>query len=48
LIDQVTWCSRKTVRYRMNQPRELLGEALDQPQARFGPELSLRVARGLL
>ena len=35
----------QTVRYRMNQLRELLGEALDDPQARFELELSLRAAR---
>ena len=34
----------QTVRYRMNQLRELLGEALDQPQARFELELALRAA----
>jgi PucR C-terminal helix-turn-helix domain len=32
----------QTVRYRMNQLRELLGDALDDPQARFEMELSLR------
>jgi PucR C-terminal helix-turn-helix domain len=32
----------QTVRYRMNQLRELLGDALDDPQARFELELSLR------
>ena len=35
----------QTVRYRMNQLRELLGDALDDPQARFEMELSLRAAR---
>lgn len=35
----------QTVRYRMNQLRELLGDALDDPQARFEMELSLRSAR---
>jgi hypothetical protein len=35
----------QTVRYRMNQLRELLGAALDDPQARFELELSLRAAR---
>ena len=34
----------QTVRYRMNQLRELLGDALDEPQARFELELSLRAA----
>jgi hypothetical protein len=34
----------QTVRYRMNQLRELLGDALDQPEARFELELSLRAA----
>ncbi len=32
----------QTVRYRMNQLRELLGDALDDPDARFEIELSLR------
>jgi hypothetical protein len=36
----------QTVRYRMNQLRELLGDALEQPQARFELELSLRAADG--
>lgn len=35
----------QTVRYRMNQLRELLGDALDDPQARFEIELSLRAER---
>jgi PucR C-terminal helix-turn-helix domain len=35
----------QTVRYRMNQLRELLGDALDDPQARFEMELSLRAGR---
>jgi hypothetical protein len=35
----------QTVRYRFNQLRELLGDALDDPQARFEMELSLRAAR---
>jgi hypothetical protein len=34
----------QTVRYRMNQLRELLGDALDEPDARFEIELSLRAA----
>jgi hypothetical protein len=34
----------QTVRYRMNQLRELLGDELDDPQARFELELSLRAA----
>jgi DNA-binding PucR family transcriptional regulator len=36
----------QTVRYRMNQLRELLGDALDDPQARFEIELSLRAGGG--
>ena len=36
----------QTVRYRMNQLRELLGDALEDPQARFELELSLRAAQG--
>ncbi|HEY2719906.1 MAG TPA: helix-turn-helix domain-containing protein [Solirubrobacteraceae bacterium] len=32
----------QTVRYRMNQLRELLGDALDDPDARFELELALR------
>lgn len=35
----------QTVRYRMNQLRELLGDALDDPAARFEMQLSLRAAR---
>jgi hypothetical protein len=34
----------QTVRYRLNQLRELLGSALEDPQARFELELSLRAA----
>jgi PucR C-terminal helix-turn-helix domain len=36
----------QTVRYRLNQLRELLGGALEDPQARFELELSLRAAAG--
>lgn len=36
----------QTVRYRLNQLRELLGGALEDPQARFELELSLRSAAG--
>jgi hypothetical protein len=36
----------QTVRYRMNQLRVLLGGALEDPQARFELELSLRAAAG--
>jgi DNA-binding PucR family transcriptional regulator len=35
----------QTVRYRLAQLRELLGDALDDPRARFELELSLRAAR---
>jgi hypothetical protein len=35
----------QTIRYRMRQLRELLGDALDDPDARFELELSLRAAR---
>ncbi|HEX3911223.1 MAG TPA: helix-turn-helix domain-containing protein [Solirubrobacteraceae bacterium] len=34
----------QTVRYRMNQLRELLGEALEDPDARFELELALRAS----
>jgi DNA-binding PucR family transcriptional regulator len=34
----------QTVRYRMNQLRELFGDALQDPDARFEIELSLRAA----
>jgi PucR C-terminal helix-turn-helix domain len=36
----------QTVRYRLNQLRELLGGALEDPQARFELELSLRAGAG--
>jgi len=36
----------QTVRYRLNQLRELLGGALEYPQARFELELSLRTTAG--
>ena len=35
----------QSARYRMARLRELLGEGLDDPEARFAIELSLRGAR---
>ena len=36
----------QTVRYRVNRLRELLGEQLDEPGARFELEVALRAAAG--
>ncbi|HKN93124.1 MAG TPA: helix-turn-helix domain-containing protein, partial [Thermoleophilaceae bacterium] len=36
----------QTVRYRLGQLRDLLGDALDEPQGRLELALALRVARG--
>ena len=35
----------QTVRYRLNRLRELFGDALEEPDARFELELALRAAR---
>ena len=37
----------QTVRYRLKQLRELFGERLEDPEARFELSLALRAAEGL-